>query len=200
MRWVLASGNAGKAQEFTRLFRSQSGPWAALELVTQASLGVQPTDEPFDTFIENGLRKARHAALQTGLPALADDSGLVVDALGGAPGVQSARYLAEHGCEGLLKALSQIEPACRTAHFVCCLVFVRAADDPDPLIAVGRWHGLVADVQAGDHGFGYDPVFLDPSLGLTAAQMTPDQKDACSHRAKAFASFIDQAQTISMGG
>ena len=194
MRWVLASGNAGKAQEFVRLFRRQSATLGSLELVLQSTLGVEPTDEPFNTFVENGLRKARHAAALTGLPALADDSGLVVDALGGAPGVQSARFLAAHGCEGLLKALQEKAPVSRTAHFVCCLVFVRVADDPDPLISVGRWHGEIANEVLGEQGFGYDPVFRDPSLHLTAAQMTAEQKDARSHRAKAFAQFIDQVQ------
>lgn len=194
MRWVLASGNAGKAQEFVRLFRSSSTDWSSLEVVLQSSLGVEPTDEPFETFVENGLRKARHAAQMTGLPALADDSGLVVDALGGAPGVQSARYLQAHGCQGLLDDLLNRQASSRDAHFVCCLVLVRHAHDPDPVIAMGRWHGQVSDVAKGEHGFGYDPVFLDTELGLTAAQMTADQKDARSHRAKAFAQLMDQLQ------
>jgi XTP/dITP diphosphohydrolase len=194
MRWVLASGNAGKAQEFMRLFRGVSTAWSSLELVLQSSLGVEPTDEPFETFVENGLRKARHAAQITGLPALADDSGLVVDALGGAPGVQSARYLKARGCQGLLDDLLACQASSREAHFVCCLVFVRHAHDPDPVIAMGRWHGQVSDVAKGAHGFGYDPVFLDTELGLTAAQMTADQKDARSHRAKAFAQLMDQLQ------
>ena len=194
MRWVLASGNAGKAQEFVRLFRSSSTDWSSLEVVLQSSLGVEPTDEPFETFVENGLRKARHAAQMTGLPALADDSGLVVHALGGAPGVQSARYLKDRGCQGLLDDLQSRQTSSREAHFVCCLVLVRHAHDPDPVIAMGRWHGQVSDVAKGEHGFGYDPVFLDTELGLTAAQMTADQKDARSHRAKAFAQLMDQLQ------
>jgi XTP/dITP diphosphohydrolase len=197
MRWVLASGNAGKAQEFMRLFHSARGAsraWSSLELVLQSSLGVEPTDEPFETFVENGLRKARHAAQITGLPALADDSGLVVHALGGAPGVQSARYLKDRGCQGLLDDVKSRQTSSREAHFVCCLVFVRQAHDPDPVIAMGRWYGQVADAAKGEHGFGYDPVFLDTDLGLTAAQMTADQKDARSHRAKAFARLMDQLQ------
>ena len=194
MRWVLASGNAGKAQEFMRLFRGANAAWSSLELVLQSSLGVEPTDEPFETFVENGLRKARHAAQITGLPALADDSGLVVHALGGAPGVQSARYLQAHGCQGLLDDLLSRQASSREAHFVCCLVFVRHAHDPDPVIATGRWHGQVSASAQGEHGFGYDPVFLDTELNLTAAQMTADQKDARSHRAKAFARLIDQLQ------
>jgi XTP/dITP diphosphohydrolase len=194
MRWVLASGNAGKAQEFMRLFRRANAAWSSLELVLQSSLGVEPTDEPFETFVENGLRKARHAAQITGLPALADDSGLVVHALGGAPGVQSARYLKAHGCQGLLDDLLSRQASSREAHFVCCLVLVRHAHDPDPVIAMGRWHGQVSASARGEHGFGYDPVFLDTELNLTAAQMTAEQKDARSHRAKAFAQLMDQLQ------
>ena len=192
MRWVLASGNAGKAQEFMRLFRGLSMDWSSLDLVLQSSLGVEPTDEPFETFVENGLRKARHAAQLTGLPALADDSGLVVHALGGAPGVQSARYLKDRGCQGLLDDLLSRRATVRDAHFACCLVFVRHAHDPDPVIAMGRWHGQVSDAIKGEQGFGYDPVFLDTELGLTAAQMTPDQKDARSHRGKAFVELMNQ--------
>ncbi len=195
MRWVLASSNAGKAQEFVRLFRGASTAWSSLDVVLQSSLGVEPIDEPFETFLENGLRKARHAARVTGLPALADDSGLVVDALGGAPGVQSARYLKAHGCQGLLDELRRTEASGRTAHFVCCLVLVRHDHDPDPVIAVGRWHGQVADAARGEQGFGYDPVFLDTELGLTAAEMTAEQKDARSHRAKAFAQLMDQLRS-----
>ncbi|MFM1849927.1 MAG: dITP/XTP pyrophosphatase [Pseudomonadota bacterium] len=195
MRWVLASGNAGKAQEFMRLCRGFSTDWSSLDLVLQSSLGVEPTDEPFETFVENGLRKARHAAQLTGLPALADDSGLVVHALGGAPGVQSARYLKERGCQGLLDDLLSQRATVRDAHFVCCLVFVRHAHDPDPVIAMGRWHGQVSDAFKGGQGFGYDPVFLDTELGLTAAQMTPDQKDARSHRGKAFVELMNQLRS-----
>jgi XTP/dITP diphosphohydrolase len=192
MRWVLASGYAGKAQEFMRLFRGFSTDWSSLDLVLQSSLGVEPTDEPFETFVENGLRKARHAAQLTGLPALADDSGLVVHALGGAPGVQSARYLKDRGCQGLLDDLLSRRATVRDAHFVCCLVFVRHAHDPDPVIAIGRWHGQVSDAVKGEQGFGYDPVFLDTEVGLTAAQMAPDQKDARSHRGKAFLELMNQ--------
>jgi XTP/dITP diphosphohydrolase len=199
MRWVLASSNAGKAQEFVRLFRGASTAWSSLDVVLQSSLGVEPIDEPFETFVENGLRKARHAARVTGLPALADDSGLVVDALGGAPGVQSARYLKAHGCQGLLDELRRTEASGRTAHFVCCLVLVRHDHDPDPVIAVGRWHGQVADAARGEQGFGYDPVFLDTELGLTAAEMTAEQKDARSHRAKAFAQLMDQLRSDDVG-
>ncbi|MEY4083447.1 MAG: RdgB/HAM1 family non-canonical purine pyrophosphatase [Pseudomonadota bacterium] len=194
LHWVLASGNVGKAQEFSALLAGSG--LNGLRLTAQSDLGVSATDEPFETFIENGLRKARHAAEQTGLPALADDSGLVVSALGGRPGVESARFLKAHGCQGLLDALGGATD--RSAHFVCCLVFVRHAQDPDPLLAVGRWHGQIAQSLCGEQGFGYDPLFLDPELGQTAAQMSADQKNTRSHRGRAFAALIAQGRDLGL--
>jgi XTP/dITP diphosphohydrolase len=187
MKLVLASGNAGKLAEFNQLFAT-----AGIEVVAQTSLGVDDADETGLTFVENALLKARHAALITGLPALADDSGLCVDALGGAPGLYSARYAGTHGDHAaniakLLADLQGLEPARRGAHFHCTLVVVRHAGDPDPLIAQGRWRGQILEAPRGAGGFGYDPVFLDPATALAAAELSPMQKNARSHRGIALA-------------
>ena len=189
-RLVLASGNAGKLAEFNRLLAD-----AGIEVVSQASLGVDDAEETGLTFVENALLKARHAAQLTGLPALADDSGLCVDALGGAPGLYSARYAGSHGdhAANIAKLLGELDglPAeQRGAHFHCTLVVVRHAQDPDPLIAQGRWRGSIATAARGDGGFGYDPVFIDPVSGLAAAQLSPAQKNAASHRGLALAQLI----------
>lgn len=182
-RVVLATGNAGKAQELQALL----GP--SWEIVLQSTLGVEPVEETGSTFAENALLKARHAAAATGLPALADDSGLEVDALGGAPGVRSARYAGPGATdaanvERLLAALSGIPPAGRTARFRCVLAFVRSADDPAPVLADGSWEGHIAAAPRGEGGFGYDPVFEDPA-GRTAAELPPAEKNARSHRGRA---------------
>ncbi|MGB3394371.1 MAG: RdgB/HAM1 family non-canonical purine NTP pyrophosphatase [Stenotrophomonas sp.] len=182
---VLASGNAGKLAEFNRLLAA-----AGIEVVTQQSLGVDDTEETGLSFVENALLKARHAARHTGLPALSDDSGLCVDALGGAPGLYSARYAGTHGdhAANIAKLLGELDglPAeQRGAHFHCTLVLVAHADDPDPLIAQGRWHGRILDAPRGTGGFGYDPVFLDPAHGQSAAEMPAELKSAVSHRAQA---------------
>lgn len=184
---VLASGNAGKLAEFNRLLAD-----AGIEVVAQQALGVEDAEETGLTFVENALLKARHASRHTGLPALADDSGLCVEALGGAPGLYSARYAGVHGDHAaniakLLGELDGLPEARRNAHFHCTLVLVRHADDPDPLIAQGRWHGKILTTPRGAGGFGYDPVFLDPAHGLSAAEMPAELKNAVSHRGQALA-------------
>lgn len=187
MKLVIASGNPGKLDEFRQLL-GDSG----IGFVGQGELGVGDIEETGSTFIENALLKARHAARVTGLPALADDSGLCVDALGGAPGLYSARYAGMHGDAGaniakLLDALADVPAARRTGHFHAVIVLLRHADDPQPLIAEGTWPGLILDAPRGAGGFGYDPVFLDPELGQTAAELAPEAKNRISHRAQALA-------------
>lgn len=187
---VLASGNAGKLAEFNRLL-AQTG----IEVVSQASLGVDDAEETGLSFVENALLKARHASRLTGLPALADDSGLCVDALGGAPGLYSARYAGSHGDHAaniakLLAELDGLPIEQRAAHFHCTLVVVRHPGDPDPLIAQGRWHGQILTATRGAGGFGYDPVFGDPASGLSAAELSPEAKNAVSHRGLALARLI----------
>ncbi|MEG3191760.1 RdgB/HAM1 family non-canonical purine NTP pyrophosphatase [Lysobacter sp. D1-1-M9] len=187
MKLVIASGNPGKLDEFRQLL-GDSG----IGFVGQGELGVGDIEETGSTFIENALLKARHAARVTGLPALADDSGLCVDALGGAPGLYSARYAGLHGDAGaniakLLDVLADVPAARRTAHFYAVIVLLRHADDPQPLIAEGTWPGLILDAPRGAGGFGYDPVFLDPELGLTAAELAPDAKNRIGHRGRALA-------------
>ncbi len=181
-RLVLASHNAGKLAEFRRFF-ADSG----IEVLPQAELGVEDIPETGLTFIENALLKARHAARVTGLPALADDSGLCVDALGGAPGLYSARYAGAHGDarannDKLLRALIDVPDDRRGAHFHCTLALLRHAEDPAPLVAEGRWHGRVLHAPRGEHGFGYDPLFLDPTSGLSASELAPTEKNRISHR------------------
>jgi XTP/dITP diphosphohydrolase len=163
--------------------------------VTQAALGVEPAPETAATFVENALLKARHAARATGLPALADDSGLAVDALGGAPGVHSARYAGPRASDDanvakLLQELEAVPPGRRHARFLCVLVALQHADDPAPLIATGEWRGEIATAASGAGGFGYDPVFVDPRLGRTAAALTAAEKNAVSHRGRALARLI----------
>lgn len=186
---VIASSNAGKLAEFGDLFAG-----AGIEVLTQGALGVADADETGLTFVENALLKARHASRITGLPALADDSGICVDALGGAPGLYSARYAGAHGdaaanIDKLLAAITHVPTAQRGAHFYAVIVLLRHADDPQPLIAEGVWQGLILDERRGDGGFGYDPVFLDPASGLSAAQISPALKNRISHRALALASL-----------
>lgn len=191
MRLVLASNNAHKLVELQTLL----GP-LGLDLVTQGSLGIAEAEEPFDTFIENALAKARHASRHAGAAAVADDSGLCVDALGGRPGVKSARYAAlfgqpsgdDHNNRVLLEQLQG--QANRRARFVSALVAVRSADDPEPLIAFGRWEGEVLHEVAGQGGFGYDPLMFIPSLGLGAAQLTPEVKNQHSHRGLAMRQML----------
>lgn len=187
-RWVLASGNPGKIHELVALFADTG--LVDVSVVPQSAFGIEPPEETAATFVENALVKARHAARWSGLPAIADDSGLAVDALGGAPGVRSARF-AGSGADDranvakLLAALAGHEAAARGAVFHCVLVALRAADDPAPLIATGRWRGRIAPRPAGTRGFGYDPVFFDPTLGRTAAELDDAEKNRVSHRGRA---------------
>ena len=190
-RIVVASGNRGKLAEFERLLGD-----AGIACVAQAELGVEDIEETGLTFVENALLKARHAARVTGLPALADDSGLCIDALGGAPGLYSARYAGAHGDAGAniaraLRELDGVPEAGRTAHFHCTLALLRHPEDPRPLLAQGEWHGRILRAPRGSGGFGYDPVFLDPATGLTAAEMEPAAKARSSHRGIALAKLRD---------
>lgn len=190
---VLASNNLGKLKEFSAILAP-----AGVHMVAQSELGVSEAEEPHVTFVENALAKARHASRHTGLPALADDSGLCVDSLGGAPGVYSARYAWRNGGEKsdaannqhLLQALSG--QADRRASYVALLVYVRSADDPQPLIAEGIWRGEIVQEPAGTGGFGYDPLFYLPDLGRTVAQLGAEEKNRHSHRARALKILLDR--------
>ena len=187
---VLASGNSGKLREFAALLAQFD-----FEVLPQSAFNVPEADEPHCTFVENALAKARHAARLTGLPALADDSGICVSALDGAPGVYSARYAGEpksdaRNNEKLIAALH--DQADRRAHYVAVLVLVRRADDPQPIIAQGEWYGEIVETPQGENGFGYDPHFYLPEFGLTAAQLSATEKNRTSHRAKALAQLITQ--------
>jgi XTP/dITP diphosphohydrolase len=185
---VLASGNAGKLREFRRLLEP-----LGIAVVPQAELGITDADEPHVTFVENALAKARHASAHSGLPALADDSGVCVDALGGAPGVHSARFAGEPKSDernnaALVAAVRGV--ADRRAHYACVLVLVRNAGDPEPIIAEGRWNGRIVDAPRGSGGFGYDPHFEDAETGLTGAELPLAQKNALSHRGQAMRALI----------
>jgi XTP/dITP diphosphohydrolase len=185
MRVVLATGNPGKLRELRALLVGSD-----VQLVAQSELGIDAVPETGLTFVENALIKARHAALQSGLPAIADDSGLEVDALDGRPGVHSARYAGCKAGDGennarLLAELADVAPAKRTARFRCVLVLLRSSSDPAPLICEGVWAGRIADSPAGESGFGYDPLFLVGDLGVTAAQLSPELKNQLSHRGQA---------------
>ena len=165
------------------------------ETIPQKDLGVPECEEPHGTFVENALAKARHAAALTGLPALADDSGLCAHALGGAPGVYSARFAGEpksdeRNNEKLVAELA--DKPDRRAHYVCVLVFVRHADDPQPVIAEGEWHGEIVDAPRGNGGFGYDPYFLLPEAGMTAAELDADRKNRESHRGQALVQLVER--------
>lgn len=193
--WVLASGNAGKLKEFSALF----APWG-ITWVPQSELGVPEAEEPFHTFVENALAKARHASRLTGKPALADDSGLCVQALQGAPGVLSARYATLFGLEksdanNNAKLIENLQGVVdRRAWFVCAMVWVAHADDPTPTIAQKLWYGEVIDQPHGEHGFGYDPHFWVPAHQCTAAEMPKDLKNLHSHRAQATQALLAELQ------
>jgi XTP/dITP diphosphohydrolase len=199
-RVVLASGNAGKLREFAALFAP-----LGIQLIPQSEFGVPEAAEPHCTFIENALEKARHASRLTGLPALADDSGLCVDALAGAPGVYSARYASLDGGEKsdaannalLVRALAG--QADRRGCYVAVLALVRCADDPRPLVGEGVWYGEISDAPRGDHGFGYDPYFYLPELGKTAAELAPAEKNAISHRAQALRELLAKLERAAQG-
>ncbi|MBS7458410.1 RdgB/HAM1 family non-canonical purine NTP pyrophosphatase [Coralloluteibacterium stylophorae] len=185
MKIVLASGNRGKLAELGALLAG-----CGHDLVPQSELGVGDVPETGLTFVENALIKARHAAEATGLPALADDSGLIVDALDGAPGLYSARYAGSPTDDAannakLIAALQGVPAERRSARFHAVIVLLRHAADPQPLVAEGSWEGRILEAPRGSHGFGYNPVFLDPAHGLTAAEMEPALKNRISHRARA---------------
>jgi len=187
---VLASNNAGKVKEFQRLLGA-----LAIEVIPQGQLGVGEAEEPHATFVENALAKARHAAAATGLPALADDSGICVPALGGAPGVYSARYGGEPKSDARnnQKLVADMTGhADRRAFYYAVLVLVRTADDPRPLIAEGRFDGELLAEPRGEGGFGYDPHFWVPALGKTVAELTPEEKNPISHRGQALAALLDK--------
>ena len=186
-RIVVASSNRGKLAEIREVL-AHSG----IELIAQSELGIDDAEESGKTFIENALLKARHAARASGLPTLGDDSGICVDALGGAPGLHSARYAGEHGDAAaniakLLHALDGFDDTERSAHFHCTIVLLRAAEDPVPLIAEGRWDGRILHAPRGEKGFGYDPVFFDPALGKSAGELAAAVKNRVSHRGQALA-------------
>lgn len=181
---VIASNNPGKLREFQRMLSP-----LGIEVLTQSQLGISEAEEPHCTFVENALAKARHVSRESGLPALADDSGICVDALGGAPGVNSARYAGDNpksdtrNNEKLLQTMQGVID--RRAHYYCVLVLVRHADDPQPLIAEGEWQGEIFREQRGESGFGYDSMFWLPQFGKTAAELTHNEKAMVSHRAQA---------------
>ena len=187
MRLVLASGNAGKVAELRDLL-ADSG----IDVTAQSAFGLPDIEESASTFVENALLKARHAARATGRPALADDSGLCVEALGGAPGLYSARYGGTHGDAAaniarLLAEMAGVPEGRRDARFYCVVVLLRSADDPQPLIAEGEWPGRILRAPRGAAGFGYDPVFFDPVHGCSAAELDPVVKNLVSHRGRALA-------------
>jgi len=197
MKLVVASNNPGKLREFDALLAPLG--W---ETIPQKALGVSECEEPHCTFVENALAKARHASACSGLPALADDSGLCVHALGGAPGVYSARFAQtatdeaksdERNNQKLIADLAG--KADRRAHYVCVLVFVRHADDPQPVIAEGEWHGEIVDEPRGQGGFGYDPYFYLPESGVTSAELDAAEKNRRSHRGQALAQLVERLKT-----
>jgi len=192
MKIVFASNNSGKIIELQNLLHSWN-----IELIAQSSLNVPEIEETGLTFLENALLKARHAAHQTGLPTIADDSGLVVPALQGAPGIYSARYAgepanAQNNIKKLLKNLEQSPEDKRAAYFYCVLVFLRDANDPVPLISEGCWKGIITRQPLGENGFGYDPIFFDPQEKQSAAQLSLTKKNQISHRAQASNGLIDK--------
>ena len=200
-RILLASNNAGKLREFSALLAP-----LGMEVVPQGALNIPAAEEPYPGFVENALAKARHAARASGLPALADDSGLYVEALHGAPGVHSARYAGQNARDAdnnarLLAALAACPAdAPRSAFYCCVLAFVRHADDPCPILAEGRWAGEITTTPRGENGFGYDPLFWLPELQQTAAELSPEAKNKISHRALALAGLVQRLRAISSGG
>mgnify|MGYP001187261080 CR=1 FL=1 len=191
---VLASGNAGKIRELRTLFEG-----LGIEVVPQDHYGVSEAEEPHPTFVENALAKARHAARHTGLPALADDSGICVHALHGAPGVHSARFGGEPRSDArnndrLLETMAHLDD--RRAHYYCVLVLLRHEHDSQPLIAEGAWHGEILRAPRGDGGFGYDPLFLDPGLGLTGAELPLEEKRRVSHRGQALRALVERVRAL----
>ena len=187
---VLASNNQGKLKEFNELLST-----VGFSVHAQGEFDVPEAEEPFHTFVENALTKARHASRLTGLPALADDSGVCVNALGGAPGVYSARYAGEPKSDARnnQKLIADLAAhADKSAYYYCVLVFVRHADDPQPVIADGRWNGEMIAEPRGENGFGYDPYFYIPSLGKCVAELAPEQKNSLSHRGQALRALVEK--------
>jgi XTP/dITP diphosphohydrolase len=187
--WVLASANRGKHAEFQALLPD-------VVLHTQTSLGIEPAPETALTFVENALAKARHAAHGAGLPAIADDSGLCVDVLAGAPGLHSARYAGPDASDAanvakLLDALAHVPEGLRSAHFVCVIVALLHPEDPAPIVVTGRWNGRIGEQARGQQGFGYDPIFVPDGSALTAAELPPEEKNRLSHRGQALARLRD---------
>src|SRR5437588_8389374 len=191
MKLVLASGNPGKLREIRAILASR-----AIDVVSQAELGIDEAEEPYETFLENALAKARHASRAARLPALADDSGLCVEALGGAPGVHSAYYAGREGgreardARNNEKILLNVRQN-RKAYYCCVMVMLRHPEDPRPLVAEGIWRGEIARAPRGTNGFGYDALFLLPGRGLTAAELDPAEKNRISHRAQALAKLLE---------
>ena len=189
---VLASNNSGKLKEFQRML----APFG-IEVLTQSQLGIPEAEEPHGTFVENALAKARHVSRASGLPALADDSGICVEALDGAPGVLSARYAGQPKSDArnnakLLQSMQNVND--RRAHYYCVLVLMRHAGDPQPLIAEGEWHGEIAHAERGDGGFGYDPLFWLPEQARMSAELSHDEKAQVSHRAQALRILLQRLQ------
>ncbi len=189
-RLVIATGNAGKLREFRELLAP-----LGIEVLPQSDFNVPEAEEPHCTFVENALAKARHAARITGLPALADDSGICVDALNGAPGVISAVYAGLPRSDARNNEKLMVDMADkpnRAAHYHCALVLVRHPDDPEPLIAEGQWHGELLTAPRGSDGFGYDPYFLDPEYRQTGGELSLDVKNRISHRGRALAVLLEK--------
>lgn len=194
MKVVLASGNQGKVRELSGLLKAQN-----IEVLAQSEFNLESPEETGLTFIENALIKARYAAEQTGLPAIADDSGISIPALKGAPGIYSARYAGENASDQanidlVLKNLNGVEKSRRAAVFNCVLVYLRHADDPIPIVCHGQWQGVITESQHGEGGFGYDPIFWVPEKNCTAAELTKAEKNAISHRGKALTLLLSQLQ------
>ena len=190
---VLASNNAGKVREFQALLAPLN-----FQVIPQGELGIPSAEEPHHTFVENALAKVRHASAASELPALADDSGICVHALNGQPGVLSARYAGEPANDAAnnQKLVQELKNQVnRGAHYVCALVFVNSANDPEPVIVQARWYGTIVDEPKGTHGFGYDPYFFLPELGLTVAELDPAKKNSISHRGQALRQLIEQLKS-----
>lgn len=190
MKVILASGNQGKLKEFNRLLAGKG-----FDIHTQSAFDVPDADETGLTFVENAILKARNAALHTGLPAIADDSGLEVDALQGKPGIYSARYAREGGDAAnnakLLGDLKEVNDPNRTARFRCCIVFLRHAEDPSPIIADAAWNGHILHTPQGSNGFGYDPLFFVPTHNCSSAELAPEEKNRISHRGQALQLLLE---------
>ncbi len=192
---VIASGNAGKVREISKLLASPDR-----DIISQSELGISPAAEIGATFMDNALLKARHAAVQSGLAAIADDSGLLVDMLGGRPGVHSARYAGEdasdeENVDKLLLEMDGLSEEQRAAHYECAAVWVSPADVVEPLVAEGQWYGRILCCRRGEGGFGYDPVFLDLQTNKTGAELSVEEKNRLSHRGKAFLKLRDLLMT-----